>query len=67
MNVGGIAGTMGVENLLDPEEDNKDDGTSLLRTSYTVSAVLIATSTRAASPPRRTWSAASSVRRSWAL
>lgn len=41
MNVGGIAGTMGVENLLDPEEDNKDDGTSLLRTSYTVSAVLI--------------------------
>ena len=40
MNVGGIAGTMGVENLLDPEEDNKDDGTSLLRTSYTVSAVL---------------------------
>ena len=41
MNVGGIAGTMGVENLLDPEEDNKDEGTSLLRTSYTVSAVLI--------------------------
>lgn len=41
MNVGGIAGTMGVENLLDPEEDNKNDGTSLLRTSYTVSAVLI--------------------------
>ena len=40
MNVGGIAGTMGVENLLDPEEDNKDEGTSLLRTSYTVSAVL---------------------------
>ena len=33
MNVGGIAGTMGVENLLDPEEDNKDEGTSLLRTS----------------------------------
>lgn len=41
MNVGGIAGTMGVENLLDPEEDNKDEGTSLLRTSYTVSAVLV--------------------------
>ena len=41
MCVGGIAGTMGVENLLDPEEDNKDDGTSLLRTSYTVSAVLV--------------------------
>ena len=41
MNVGGIAGTMDVENLLDPEEDNKDEGTSLLRTSYTVSAVLI--------------------------
>ena len=40
MNVGGIAGTMGVENLLDPEEDNKDEGTSLLRTSYTISAVL---------------------------
>ena len=39
-DVGGIAGTMGVENLLDPEEDNKDEGTSLLRTSYTVSAVL---------------------------
>lgn len=41
MNVGGIAGTMGVENLLDPEEDNKDEGTSLLRTSYTVCVVLI--------------------------
>ena len=67
MNVGGIAGTMGVENLLDPEEDNKDEGTSLLRTSYTVSASSSATPTRAASPPRRTWSAASWVRRSWAL
>lgn len=40
MNVGGIAGAMGVENMLDPEEDNEDSGTSLLRTSYTVSAVV---------------------------
>ena len=67
MNVGGIAGTMGVENLLDPEEDNKDEGTSLLRTSYTVSAVLTGNINEAASPPRRIWSAASSARRSWAL
>lgn len=41
MNVGGIAGTMAVENTLDPEDDDKDDNQSLLRTEYTVSAVVL--------------------------
>lgn len=41
MNVGGIAGSMAVENTLDPEDDDKDDNQSLLRTEYTVSAVVL--------------------------
>ena len=41
VNVGGIAGTMAVENTLDPEDDDKDDNQSLLRTEYTVSAVVL--------------------------
>ena len=41
MNVGGIAGTMAVENTLDPEDDDKDENRSLLRTEYTVSAVVM--------------------------
>ena len=32
MNVGGIAGTMAVENTLDPEDDDKNNNQSLLRT-----------------------------------
>lgn len=41
MNVGGIAGTMAVENTLDPEDDDKDENRSLLRTEYTISAVVM--------------------------
>ena len=41
MNVGGIAGTMAVENTLDPEDDDKDEDRSLLRTEYTISAVVM--------------------------
>ena len=67
MNVGGIAGTMGVENLLDPEEDNKDEVLRCCAPPIPSAPSSSATSTRAASPPRRTWSAASSVRGSWAL
>ena len=41
MNVGGIAGTMAVENTLDPEDDDKNNNQSLLRTEYTISAVVL--------------------------
>ena len=40
VDVGGIAGAMAVENLLDPEDDTLEDSGSLLRTGYTVSAVV---------------------------
>lgn len=41
VNVGGIVGTMAVENTLDPEDDNDDEDRSLLRTEYTISAVVM--------------------------
>ena len=41
VDVGGIAGAMAVENLLDPEDDNLEESGSLLRTGYTVSAVAV--------------------------
>lgn len=41
VNVGGVVGTMAVENTLDPEDDDKDDNGSLLRTEYTISAVVL--------------------------
>ena len=34
-------GTMAVENTLDPEDDDKDENRSLLRTEYTISAVVM--------------------------
>ena len=41
VDVGGIAGAMAVENLLDPEDDQLEENNSLLRTGYTVSAVVV--------------------------
>ena len=41
VDVGGIAGAMAVENLLDPEDDTLQDSGSLLTTGYTVSAVAV--------------------------
>lgn len=41
MNVGGVAGTMGIENTLDPEDDETWSSQSLLRTEYAVSAVVL--------------------------
>lgn len=41
VDVGGIAGAMAVENLLDPEDDKLEENGSLLRTGYTVSAVVV--------------------------
>ena len=41
VDVGGIAGAMAVENLLDPEDDQLEESNSLLRTGYTVSAVVV--------------------------
>ena len=40
VDVGGIAGAIAVENLLDPEDDTLNDSGSLLRTGYSVSAVV---------------------------
>ena len=40
VDVGGIAGAIAVENLLDPEDDNLNESGSLLRTGYSVSAVV---------------------------
>lgn len=41
VDVGGIAGAMAVENVLDPEDDQIEENNSLLRTGYTVSAVVV--------------------------
>ena len=41
VDVGGIAGAMAVENVLDPEDDQLEENSSLLRTGYTVSAVVV--------------------------
>lgn len=41
VDVGGIAGAMAVENLMDPEDDQIEESNSLLRTGYTVSAVVV--------------------------
>ena len=41
VDVGGIAGAMAVENLLDPEDDTLEDSGSLLTTGYSVSAVAV--------------------------
>ena len=41
MNVGGIVGTMAVENTLDPEDDDDDSNRSLLRMEYSISAVIL--------------------------
>ena len=40
VDVGGIAGAIAVENLLDPEDDGLNESGSLLRTGYAVSAVV---------------------------
>lgn len=41
VDVGGITGAMAVENLLDPEDDQLEESKSLLRTGYSVSAVVV--------------------------
>ena len=40
VDVGGIAGAMAVENLLDPEDDTLEESGSLLRTDYSAFAVV---------------------------
>ena len=40
VDVGGIAGAIAVENLLDPEDDNLNENGSLLRTGYSAFAVV---------------------------
>ena len=40
VDVGGIAGAIAVENLLDPEDDQLEDSGSLLRTGYSAFAVV---------------------------
>ena len=40
VDVGGIAGAVAVENLLDPEDDNLNDSGSLLRTGYSAFVVV---------------------------
>ena len=40
VDVGGIAGAMAVENLLDPEDDTLEESGSLLRTGYSAFAVV---------------------------
>ena len=40
VDVGGIVGAIAVENLLDPEDDQLEESGSLLRTGYSVSAVV---------------------------